>query len=195
MKKIILVLCLVICASFGENISDFTKKCKEGDASYCHDAGVSYYFGQNGAQQDYLKAIEYYQKGCDNKIYRSCSNLGIMYSDGFGVNQDYKKAIELHSKACNGGNAPACSNLGAMYFLGQGVKKDIVKSASYFRKACNGKDWIGCFKFAIHNEVNLKDNKKAMQFYKKACDLGKKEKYLEKKEMLDIACSRYAILR
>ena len=67
---------------------------------------------------NYKQAEELFKKACDGGYAKGCSNLGVMYDNGYGVKQDSFKAVELWTKACDGGNVEGCSNLGIMYSKG-----------------------------------------------------------------------------
>lgn len=54
----------------------------------CYDLG-------DGVEQDYKKAIKWYQKAADEGHIGALVNLGLLYSNGNGTLQDNKKAMEL----------------------------------------------------------------------------------------------------
>ena len=65
------------------------KKARQGDASAQYRLGVMYYNGQ-GVEQDYQKALEWYEKSANQGDSDAQLNVGIMYHEG-------RKA-----KSCNG---------------------------------------------------------------------------------------------
>ena len=69
-----------------------------------------YYYGQ-GVKQDYIKAVEWYQKAAEQGVAQAQSNLGNRYYNGEGVKQDYHKAVEWYQKAAIQGDATAQFNL------------------------------------------------------------------------------------
>ncbi len=172
MKKIVLVVTLSACVAL--SATSIEKDCNKGDFASCTLAGKMYEFGI-GAKKDFAKAAQFYKKACDGKDYEACSNLGTLYSERQrkGVKQDSKKAIKLYTKACDGGYAAGCSNLGVMYSRGQGVEKDFVKAAAYFRRACDAGYWNGCGRFGAVRYAAFDDKQKAVECFKKACELGK----------------------
>lgn len=89
MKKVIFCLAaaysLVSAVSLSEaQIRQFEQRCEAGDASICGDLGIAYYMGDNGFTKDYEKAAKFFAKACDGNNYKTCSNLGFMYSNGQG---------------------------------------------------------------------------------------------------------------
>lgn len=178
MKKIVLSLALL--GSFTLGVADVGReaisKCDQGDAASCKVAGLLYFTGVT-REIDNDKAFNYFKKGCDGDDKEACSYLGQMYLEGKGTKQDAQKAVEAFDKSCRNGDSLACTNLGIFYLGGIGVKKDVIKGAAYLRKACGKDDWHGCAKFAMYLDI-AKDTERAKEFYKKACDLGKKDPVL-----------------
>ena len=76
--------------------------------------GKSYNYGY-GVEQDYIKAVEWYEKGAALGDAFCQNNLGCCYSAGTGVKQDYEKAKELFTKAAEQGVPNAQFNLAWIY--------------------------------------------------------------------------------
>ena len=81
------------------------------------------------------KPRNFFAKACDGNNYKTCSNLGFMYSNAQGVARDYDKAAELYIKACEGGDVFGCQNVGAMYLKGEGVKSRRRKRARLYKNS------------------------------------------------------------
>ena len=118
-----------------------------------YKSGIESSFGANKAykqgiafhkNKEYDKAFELYKKACDGGEMRGCTNLGVMYANGFGGEKNEQKAVELYKKACDDGEMLGCYNLGVMYAKGNGVEKDFSKAVQLFKKACDGGDMNGC---------------------------------------------------
>lgn len=62
-------------------------------------------------------------------------NLGVMYTNGYGVWQDYAQAAAWFLKAAEHGDAMAQIALGYAYAKGQGVSQDDVQAVAWYRKA------------------------------------------------------------
>lgn len=203
MKKIILGLALLGYLAFGETQfqsqrKQFEQKCEAGDPEYCGHAGALYHspteLGGDASDRDYKKMLCFYKKACDGNVYEACSDLGAMYFSGKGVKKDYKKAVELFDKACNGGLANGCNNLGHMYAHGKGVKRDMTRAMEYTGRACDAGSWVACGNFASGLQADG-DKARAVQYYQKACEMGKKDPVLldYEKDYLRKYCDKYDI--
>ena len=62
--------------------------------------GFMYANGQ-GVEQNYAKAVEYYQLAADQGYANAQFNLGIIYEEGQGVEQNYAKAVEYDQLAAD----------------------------------------------------------------------------------------------
>ena len=168
MKKIILGLALLGSLAFSE--TEFQSLRKQFEQK-C-EAGDPEYCGHAGA------------------LYHSPTELG-----GDASDRDYKKTLYFYKKACDGNVYEACSDLGGMYAEGKGVKKDMTRAMGYYRRSCDMGDWIACGNFAAQLEIGG-DRARVAQYYKKACELGKKGFVVsEDKDYLQNACDKYDILK
>lgn len=77
--------------------------CKNGVAGACTDIGNLFNpFPANpatGPQRDYVKATEFYRKGCEAGDGRGCGMLADHHETGLGVDKDLDIALELYRKA------------------------------------------------------------------------------------------------
>jgi TPR repeat protein len=135
----------------------------------CYWENAYYKLIRLGLKQNYFKAIEYFQKGCDKNNNSSCSNLKEMYLSGRGVKKYDNNLILYYQEKCNLNNASACLNLGILYKKRNGISRsdfrkmnfnDMVKypvdedkAKKLFSKACDLKEVLGC------NEYNNLHNK------------------------------------
>ena len=105
------------------------EKCQDGDFKICAELG---------------KAVQLYQKACDNEEMSGCLKLGYAYYFGDGVTKDFGKAVQLYQKDCDGGEAEGCLYLGSAYYKGNRAARDIDKAMKFFQKACDGGYLAGC---------------------------------------------------
>ncbi|MDE6686168.1 MAG: sel1 repeat family protein [Lachnospiraceae bacterium] len=68
------------------------------------------YFEGKGIEQDYVTAMEWYEKAADLGNMYAMINIGDMYCEGYGVEQDYEMALEWYEKAADLGNEFANEN-------------------------------------------------------------------------------------
>lgn len=120
------------------NINDLEENAKKGDGLSCYILGRSYDSGENGLEQNFNKALFWYNKGKKLEEPRCIYGVGACYYFGDGVEQDKKQAYELFVKAYqpllelieqekNIPNRQAFSIfcLGAYYYFGFGdIEKD-----------------------------------------------------------------------
>src|SRR5436190_1260196 len=78
---------------------------------------------EDGIENDYKKALEYYKLSANQNNDAAQNNLGYMYQNGLGVEKDYMKAIEYYQLSAEQNNAAAQNNLGHMYQNGLDVAK------------------------------------------------------------------------
>lgn len=120
------------------NINDLEENAKKGDGLSCYILGRSYDSGENGLEQNFNKALFWYNKGKKLEDPRCIYGVGACYYFGDGVEQDKKQAYELFVKVYqpllelieqekNIPNRQAFSIfcLGAYYYFGFGdIEKD-----------------------------------------------------------------------
>ncbi|WP_162983264.1 tetratricopeptide repeat protein, partial [Helicobacter mehlei] len=86
------------------------KAAEMGSADAYNSLGLMYNIGK-GVEQDYSKALQYYQKAAEMGNAFSYYNLGVMYKKGYGVGQDKEMADQYFKKACDLGYQQGCNNL------------------------------------------------------------------------------------
>lgn len=92
---------------------DHTQKLAlNGDPKAQYEIGLIYYEGEKHynnekIKQDYIKALEWFEKVANQGSIYTQHNLGVMYEE----NQDYLKAKEWYEKSCQGGFQRACEKL------------------------------------------------------------------------------------
>lgn len=131
----------------------------------------SLYYSGRGVEQDYAKALEWYEKAANLGNRTAMTTSGYMYYAGEGVKKNYNKALEWYDKAANSGDAVAMVAIGSIYY----ERQDYVKAMEWNEKAANLGEpiamiWVGLM---YYTGVGVKqDYAKAMEWYEKAADLG-----------------------
>jgi len=170
-----------------------TRACDKGDANACIALGES--LSGSSLPENTAKAVQIFQEACEADGAKACDDLLRMCIEGKCTDND-SKVFHLFEKACERGLAPGCADLGVMYGRGKGVRKDPDKAAESFNKACDGGSAVGCsylgewystagvragwncgrpaFCTFLGDAADAvpKDDVKAFQFYKRACEGG-----------------------
>lgn len=107
--------------------------------------GKMFAFGY-GAEQDYTKAFEWFEKSADAGNKFAQYSLGNLYFYGNGITQSYEKAFEYYKLSADQDNVYACYEVAKMLRDGIGVDKDVEQAEIYFQKA-----YSGFYKIAAEN--------------------------------------------
>lgn len=134
-----------------------------------------YQYGDGGVEQDYTKALEWYEKAAEHGNYAAMIGIGNMYVNG-DVEQDYTKAMEWYEQAAELGSDTAMSNIGHMYINGNGVEQDYAKAREWYEKAAehgNTSAMVNLGTMYSRGDGGVeKDDAKALEWYEKAAELG-----------------------
>ena len=141
---------------------------KECTYKICGIAGLVYTYAQ-----DYQRALNYFEKGCELKDSSACWYFGALHYDG-SIKEDYKKAYVYLKKACDLGYGLGCNDIGAMYEKGEGLKQDYHQAKKYYEKACELKEGLGCQNLGVlyGQGKGVKDVLNMYAYISKACKLG-----------------------
>ena len=155
-----------------EGIKDFYEKREEK-----YSDGWNYYYGKDGVEQDYTKAVSYFRIAATQGHSSAQNYLGLCYDDGLGVNEDDVEAVKWFRKAAEQGEVTAQYNLGLCYCFGEGVDKNYVEAVKWYRKAAeqgqsSAQNNLG--KLYEHGEGVDKDYTEAVKWYRKAAEQGEK---------------------
>ncbi len=115
-------------------LNELIKNAQSGDSEAQYKLGECYYYG-NGVEQDYQKAVEWYEKSAKQGYAKAQNNLGFCYGKGYGVEKNLEKEVEWYMKSAEQGNSIAQRNLGKCYYYGSGIEKDIEKARMLWGKS------------------------------------------------------------
>ena len=162
----------------------FPLECKNGSMEACHKWGTAYIYGKivdSDGTDDDKQAVRLFSKACEGGHPPACIDLGMMYSNGYGLDEDlldkirleggtfYSKAFDLLTEACDNGYPLGCSYLGHIHEYGSGVPKDLTKAMNLFIQGCDSGDGFGCY-IAGDRFDRKKEFSNAVKFYRKGCD-------------------------
>lgn len=68
---------------FGTATKWFKRACELGNIKGCHNAGVSFEYGKDGYEKDYIQASNYYRKAAEHGYMQSQYNLGSLYTNQY----------------------------------------------------------------------------------------------------------------
>lgn len=98
-------------------------------------------------------------------------DLGNRYYHGIGVKQNPQKGMKYLNDLAKKGLPEAYIVLGNIYCKGEGVEKNVDKGVAYYEKAAAAGSAQGFYNLGVYNE-NSGNKDKAIEFYKKASELG-----------------------
>lgn len=133
------------------DVKELEENAKNGDGLSCYILGRSYDSGENGLEQNFEKALYWYNQGKNLEDPRCIYGVGACYYFGDGIKEDkrvayelfvkaYKPLLELIEQEKNISNRQAFSLfcLGAnFYYNGVGTARDLEKSKFYLELASN----------------------------------------------------------
>ena len=137
--------------------------------------GEDFYYGRNGARQDYAEAVKWYRKAAEQGLAEAQINLGYCYENGQGVPQDCTEAVKWYRKAAEHGLAEAQINLGVCYKYGRGVPQDCTEAVKWYRKAAEqGHANAQCNLGVCYDKGQgvPQDWTEAVKWYRKAAEQG-----------------------
>ena len=159
-----------------DNSEDKTFDSKDiTDPEEQNQTGEDYYYGQNGKEQDYTKAVRWYRKSADQGYQFAQYNLGFCYEKGLGVSAQLVEASKWYRKAAEQGHAASQCSLGLCYEFGKGVTKDLEEAVIWYRKAAEqGYATAQCnLAYCYKNGIGLaQDETEAYAWFKKAAEQG-----------------------
>jgi len=170
-------------AVFGQSAADSRDVCNpETPKKLSKDSTV---FQQNqdgivsmlaiGPNRSVKEAVAWLRKAAQRGNAAAQVNLGVMYSNGWGVPRNDATALHWLVTAADAGSARALYNLGIMYMQGQGVRQDYAKALKFFQQAAESCDTGAQTNLAYLYDRGLgvkADPKLAAEWYQRAADKG-----------------------
>jgi len=129
------VFCGTVYAQNNVTIDDLTQRAEAGERTAMRSLAEAYYAGRHGAEQDFVKAAEWYRRLARQGDVRAQTSLGLMYARGYGVPKDLAQAHRWWNFAAVQNDPGAQYNLGLTYVQGEGVDVDYERAARWFREA------------------------------------------------------------
>lgn len=79
---------------YGKAVDWYKKGCTMRSISACHNAGVSYHHGRNGAKTDYSEAANYYLQAADRAFLNSVFNLAMLHAEARITTLDNREGLK-----------------------------------------------------------------------------------------------------
>ena len=160
------------------------KACNQGSNDSCNAIGEWYFHSKgahvDGVKRDPVQAKKYFEKACIHGMHgNACTNLGIVYWNGYGAEKNIDTADMYLWKACDlYRDGDGCYNRAYMYSEGlngpvdeKSAKKYKIAAEKYYKEACDRNNGTQCGKLTL---FYYRENKyqQATFYAKKACDLN-----------------------
>lgn len=140
--------------------------------------GNLYRNGYEGVEQNYKKAVEFYEKSAALGNTEAMCLLGSMYGFGKGVPKNPQKKLELYEKAAALGDNEAMYNLGIFYENGEDVPQDYQKAREWYEKAATfgNTDAMDSLGEMYEDGIGVeKNHEKAQELYDLSCAINEVE--------------------
>ena len=101
----------------------------EGNVDSQMNLGYMYLYGNNGVEQDFEKAFEYYNMAAQQNNPIALNNVGSLYFNGIGTEKNRVTAIKYFTESAKLGNDNAATNLAFIYLTKNKNDADLNKQA------------------------------------------------------------------
>ncbi len=181
-KARLLILLLLTCSFqqliqpvFASSEDEILSQAKSGDAESQYWVARNFHSGSGEFEQDYKKALEWYEKAAENGHTKSMIALGNLYQQGQGASQSYTHALEWYEKAANNNDPLSMFIVGSFYSQGKGVTKNASAAVKWYRKAAELGHPESQFNLANHyfrGEGVNQNYDEALKWLKKSAENG-----------------------
>lgn len=152
--------------------------------------GVIYYMGY-GENRDMPKALDFFQKAIEKKVYRACAFEGDMYyKGGGGIDQDKRHAVSLWKKGSDKKDIVCMYKYGLCLKDGAFVRKDEKEAYKLFLSSAKKGYPMAQYMAGVclYNGIGTKqDTRSALKWLEKANSNGvtKAKEFIEKRYYVD----------
>ena len=155
-------------------VSEYKNEIANGNVDAMVDLGSLYYIG-HGCEQDYTKAIYYYEMAANLGSEEAVENLGYCHYYGRNVRIDYKKAFHYFAIGAFNRRPISLYKIGDMYKNGYYVEKNLNEAFKIYQQAYDlqDEDSLGpiCLRLGrayLNGEGIETDPKQALKFFQLA---------------------------
>ncbi len=128
-----------------------------------------------GVKQNFVEALQWFEKSAERGNTTAQLNLGMMYKKGLGVKQNFEKAFQWFEKSAKGGNTIAQLNLGVMYEKGLVVEKNVKKAFYWYQESAGQGNMKAQYNLGLifYRGLGVEKNfEKAFQWFEKGAEQG-----------------------
>ena len=153
-------------------VDEIKSRAEQGDRWAQNELGFWYVNGY-GVQQDFEKAVKWFEKAADNDLAVGQFNLALCYIKGEGTAKDMGKAISYLQKSANQNCSKAELDLGCLLIEGVGVVADKEKAKYWLEKAAyQGMPEAMFILGDLYLEEEGRDEAKALYWFQRAAYYG-----------------------
>jgi len=117
------------------SLPDIQAAAQRGDPAAMYDLGLLYSHGQGDLKQDYVAALQWFDKAAKKKFPPAYYALGVHHFNGLGVPLNRKNGVSWYFKAARAGVPDAMFQMGLCLQKGIEYSPDLTKALFWFRKA------------------------------------------------------------
>jgi TPR repeat protein/uncharacterized caspase-like protein len=148
------------------------RACNDAMRQYPSVARFAYQAGRVAiAQKDFGAAHRLSRQAVDMGSKIAMVQIGVLYTNGWGVSKDYTQARQLYEKAAAAGEPLAMTDLGFLYTHGWGVSRDYTQARQLYERAVAAGEAAAMYNLGSLYQNGLgvtKDYTQARQLYEKA---------------------------
>jgi uncharacterized protein len=168
-----------VCQKEEEELEENKQWQLQADAQTLYNQGLRYIKGENATQDTVQEGIKLLRKAAKQGSVAAQCNLGLRYSNGYGVPKDYVEAVRWYRLAAEQGEPMAQYNLGDCYKYGNGVRMNMNESVKWFRKAAEQGQVLAQFYLGVYYEDiysrksgDEQDMQEALRWFRLAANQG-----------------------
>ncbi len=160
-----------------------TKAAEEGDGVAAFVLGERYEKGGDTLTEDaeaakrwYLRALELYERGAEEKLYHAAHMVGEMHEFGNGVEKSYETARSWYLRSAEDDENPvSMERLGLIYQHARGTEENFEEAFRWYKAAAERGSGLGMNQtgYFYHQGLGVgKDEQEAVGWYQKGAEAG-----------------------
>lgn len=155
---------------YAKALAWYEKACQKSPEAF-----VAMGFIYETVEDQYVKAIQAYQKAAEEGNALGAYNLGLMYEYGKGIEVNNLQAKKYYQEAAGKGMPAAMTQLAGLYFNGAGTQRDAQKALAWYKKAAALGDDKALYQLGLLSETGLATKlsySDAIHYYQQAAEKG-----------------------